>query len=367
MLTVQGGSVNPTAQASIKSRALHPLNPGDGGALPTGDYPPAGTRRSAAASPYGPAETSHRRGSPSRGVIRGSLAFAHHPRAAGCRPRPGSIMASRRSSPRLRPPDGTGAPWALTSSFAPRSYPRRTSRRRQAIAHWPGYYTSSISRTSTGASHLHSCTLTSHVIRGRLERDQLDPQARQVIAEFGDRAGGRRHLPHLGDPPARLGGVRHPRADHAAGLGHIDRGHPPHDLLVRFVLDLLRLPHHRTVSSPHRGQTHRAARGPRSGNRKSEPRAPSTVRDPSRSRPRRQTDSTASTTRNAPASAGNPPRFSRLRGVPARDIRTDRRKPRTSALKRSGASMPLWCPTPGMTTSLEPMTLRSPARPRPSP
>jgi hypothetical protein len=61
-------------------RAGRPLDPGDGGALPAGDYPPAGTRRSAAASPYGPAGTSHRRGSPSRGVIRGSLMFAHHPR-----------------------------------------------------------------------------------------------------------------------------------------------------------------------------------------------------------------------------------------------------------------------------------------------
>src|SRR6266540_3615363 len=318
MLTVQGGSVNPTAQASIKSRALHPLNPGDGGALPTGDYPPAGTRRSAAASPYGPAETSHRRGSPSRGVIRGSLAFAHHPRAAGCRPRPGSIMASRRSSPRLRPPDGTGAPWALTSSFAPRSYPRRTSRRRQAIAHWPGYYTSSISRTSTGASHLHSCTLTSHVIRGRLDRDQLDPQARQVIAEFDDRAGGRRHLPHFGEAPARLGGVRHPRAHHAAGLGHIDRGHPPHDLLVLLVLDLLRLPHHRRVPppihEPDPGLPGGLGQGTESLNRVLQAQcATRQGQSPSaRLNPRAHDPETI------PASAGNPTTFSRSRDVPAR-------------------------------------------------
>ena len=33
-----------------------------------------------------PAGTSHRRGSPSRGVIKGSLTFAHHPKTAGCRP-----------------------------------------------------------------------------------------------------------------------------------------------------------------------------------------------------------------------------------------------------------------------------------------
>ena len=44
------------------------------------DYPPAGTRRSSTASPYGPAGTSHRRGSPSRDVITGSLTFAHHTR-----------------------------------------------------------------------------------------------------------------------------------------------------------------------------------------------------------------------------------------------------------------------------------------------
>ncbi len=63
-----------------------PFYPGDGGALPTGDYSPAGTRRFPAASPYGPADTSHRRGSPSRGIIRGSLSFTHHPKTAGCRP-----------------------------------------------------------------------------------------------------------------------------------------------------------------------------------------------------------------------------------------------------------------------------------------
>ena len=43
-------------------------------------------RRFSATSPYGPADTSHRRGSPSRGVIGGSLAFAHHPKTTGCRP-----------------------------------------------------------------------------------------------------------------------------------------------------------------------------------------------------------------------------------------------------------------------------------------
>ena len=41
----------------------------------------------------------------------------------------------RRSSPRLPPPNGTRAASASTPSFAPRGYPRRTPRRRQAIAH----------------------------------------------------------------------------------------------------------------------------------------------------------------------------------------------------------------------------------------
>jgi len=48
---------------------------------------------------------------------------------------PGSVTASRRSSPRLSPPNGTRAASASTPGFAPRGYPRRTPRRRQAIAH----------------------------------------------------------------------------------------------------------------------------------------------------------------------------------------------------------------------------------------
>jgi hypothetical protein len=48
---------------------------------------------------------------------------------------PGSLTASRRSSPRLPPPNGTRAASASTPGFAPRGYPRRTPRRRQAIAH----------------------------------------------------------------------------------------------------------------------------------------------------------------------------------------------------------------------------------------
>jgi hypothetical protein len=61
--------------------------------------------------------------------------------------------ASRRSSPRLPPSDGTRTASASTPGFAPRGYPRSTPRRRRAHAHWPGYCTFGTSRTSNGASH----------------------------------------------------------------------------------------------------------------------------------------------------------------------------------------------------------------------
>src|SRR5512142_2180827 len=44
------------------------------------------SRRRSTASPYGPARTSHLRGSPSRDVVRDSLTFTHHPKTAGRRP-----------------------------------------------------------------------------------------------------------------------------------------------------------------------------------------------------------------------------------------------------------------------------------------
>ncbi len=83
------------------------------------------------------------------------------------------------------------SPWASTPGFAPRSYPRRTPRRRQAIAHWPGYYTLDIdiSRTSSGASHLNSCTLTSHIVGGGLHHDPLDPPAGQLVGQLQDLVG----------------------------------------------------------------------------------------------------------------------------------------------------------------------------------
>ena len=96
--------------------------------------------------------------------------------------------ASRRSSPRLPPPDGTRAASASSPGFAPRSYPRRTPGRRRANAHWPGYCASGLSRTSSSASHLNSCTLTSHVVAGGLQRHDLDAVPAQLAAQRADRA-----------------------------------------------------------------------------------------------------------------------------------------------------------------------------------
>ena len=89
-------------------------------------------------------------------------------------PEPGSAFASRRSSPRLRPPDGTGTASASTPGFAPRSCPQSTPRRRQALAHWPEYYTYGINRTSKRCLLLHSCTLTSHIVAGGLDHHTRD-------------------------------------------------------------------------------------------------------------------------------------------------------------------------------------------------
>lgn len=53
------------------------FTPGTAVCVPTDDYASAGACRFPTASPYSPAETSHRRGSPSRSLNGGSLAFAH--------------------------------------------------------------------------------------------------------------------------------------------------------------------------------------------------------------------------------------------------------------------------------------------------
>jgi len=55
------------------------------------------------------------------------------PRWLAATPEPESKTASRRSSPRPRPPDGTTAASASTPGFAPRGHPQSTPGRRQAL------------------------------------------------------------------------------------------------------------------------------------------------------------------------------------------------------------------------------------------
>ncbi len=136
---------------------------------------------------------------------------------------PESLTASRRSSPRPRPPGGTRTASALTPGFAPRSYPQRTPRRRQAIAHWPGYYTlDHISRPSNGASHLHSCTLTSHPAVGGLQHH---------LRRLTRPADHRPQTLHVIDDPDRLQHLPRRRCAHQHGAPTMQVD--THDLLAR--------------------------------------------------------------------------------------------------------------------------------------
>jgi hypothetical protein len=137
------------------------------------------------------------------------------------------------------------------------------------VLHVPG-----IDQLDIQASRFQQVVERPPVVGGRLERDLLDPQAGQVLAQLQDRVRGGIDVPDLRLAPARPGGMRHPGAHHPGRLGHVDRGDPLQDLLVLLVVDLLRLAHHRH-HAPHAtgGTGLKDARGPRSGNRKSEPRA----------------------------------------------------------------------------------------------
>ena len=92
--------------------------PGDGGALPAGDYPPAGARRFQRPVPTAP--LTHPIGG---GHLHEASSGVHSrhpsPQRPDAAPEPGSALASRRSSPCPRPPDGTGTASAWTSGFAP--------------------------------------------------------------------------------------------------------------------------------------------------------------------------------------------------------------------------------------------------------
>jgi hypothetical protein len=179
-----------------------PPYPEDGGALPADDYPPAGTRRFPAASPYGPADTSHRRGSPSRGVIGGSLTFAHHPEMAGGhpgagkrKPLPAGLLLARDHRMKRRP-----------LRLLPRaSHPAVTRRARRGgdrpFAHWPGYYTFAISRTSNRCLPLHSCTLMSHTAIGGQQPAHVSAGEPQPVGETVYR--GRRAAAQIVRDPAQ--------------------------------------------------------------------------------------------------------------------------------------------------------------------
>src|SRR6266566_3259905 len=145
------------------------------------------------------------------------------PSPAGGRVPPTSqeAAASRRSSPRLRPPDGTGAASASSPGSAPRSYPRRTPGRRQAITHWPGYYTLDISRTSKRCLPLDSSTLTPHPAVRRLKHHlRALPGLRALPAQLRRAVG---EIPWV--RPGLL--ARGPESDCAAqGMASTPSGHP---------------------------------------------------------------------------------------------------------------------------------------------
>ena len=146
-----------------------PFTPGTVGALPAGDYTLAGTRRFAAASPYGPAGTSIGGGhlhEASSGVhlrspiTPGRLAAPHE---AGKRPRfppvfsspatPGWIKSGFGFYPGLRTP-------RLPTTHAEAETGHRALARVLHLRHQPNLH---------GASHFNSCTLTSHPAIGGLQ------------------------------------------------------------------------------------------------------------------------------------------------------------------------------------------------------
>ena len=131
------------------------------------------------------------------------------PTAAGCRPR-------GREAPRFPPvfsspaaPGWNRAASASTPGFAPRGHPRRTPRRRRAIAHWPGYYTVDLSRPPRRLP-LHSCTLTSHIVAGGLHHHPGHPQLDEPVGHPQQRRGHRGVGRHLLQSPPRPGlvGIR---------------------------------------------------------------------------------------------------------------------------------------------------------------
>jgi len=124
-------------------------------------------------------------------------------------------------------PGWNGNRFGFDPGLRTRGYPRRTPRRRQAIAHWPEYYTFDISRTSKRCLLLHSCTLTSHVVAGRFHHHARDPLTGQVLTQRQDL---RRHRRPRRDCLDRLASTCPSHAD--ADLGVLLRDVQPSPLLL---------------------------------------------------------------------------------------------------------------------------------------
>ena len=145
---------------------------------------------------------------------------------------------------------------------------RARRRRRQAIAHWPEYYTPGIRRTSNWCLPLRSCIITSHVVGGGLQASPFctpvgEPAARPAPGSLASCAGTSPHAAH--PPPAGRAGC----------------GSRVHTIPVAFATstaatrstdavscssssNYLRLCPPRPPHAWNRANTRRAARGPRS-------------------------------------------------------------------------------------------------------
>ena len=128
----------------------------------------------------------------------------------------------------------------LPRGFASCSYPQSTPRRRQALAHWPEYYTYGINRTSKRCLLLHSCTLMSHPaircfehhlgvdaspLKFQLQRERIvvDPYRRELFTGFG--------LTHdHRAPPMQIDPDELPTVIliHRGLPWFVERGHPQH-------------------------------------------------------------------------------------------------------------------------------------------
>ena len=139
----------PRSTRARHDRGGCPLYPEDGGAHPTGNESPAGTRRFPAASPCTPPVTSHPMGLP---------LTRHHRGFTGVHPSGLPL--------RLWPLDGTAALGLDRLSFAPRRYQRRTSGWGQASSTDLSYTFDIVDLQSVQL--LNSCDFVSHLTTGTM-------------------------------------------------------------------------------------------------------------------------------------------------------------------------------------------------------